>query len=231
MLVGYDTGRYGGILANPGFLRQFGSYHPAKKTDALDSLHTSLLSSLAFIGKLFGCFMSGPAIERFGHRIVFYGLSVISVIGIIIEATAANSGIGTGRYAQFVIGRIVVYASVGLVEVTVTTYQHEIVPAAFRGLVVIFLQLFLDVGSFIATGVNKAFSTYTSGVGWKAATGIQFIFPMLIVCFTFFIPNWPRWLLSMDRAEEAIVALRRLRSKQEVENGLSEAEIQAFARL
>jgi hypothetical protein len=34
--------------------------------------------------------------------------------------TSAGTGDGTGRLAQFIVGRIVVYASVGLVEVTVT---------------------------------------------------------------------------------------------------------------
>lgn len=34
--------------------------------------------------------------------------------------TAAGTGEGSGRFAQFVIGRIIVYISVGLVEVDVT---------------------------------------------------------------------------------------------------------------
>lgn len=39
---------------------------------------------------------------------------------LIVEITAADSGPGTGRLAQFIVGRIVVYVSVGLVEVDVT---------------------------------------------------------------------------------------------------------------
>jgi MFS family permease len=58
-------------------------YNPETQKYAIDSLHTSLLSSLAFIGKFLGCFFAGPAIERFGHRIVFQALSVISIIGVI----------------------------------------------------------------------------------------------------------------------------------------------------
>lgn len=38
----------------------------------------------------------------------------------LVEITAAGTGIGSGRYVQFVVGRIIVYASVGLVEVDVT---------------------------------------------------------------------------------------------------------------
>lgn len=46
--------------------------------------------------------------------------------------------------------------------------------------------------------------------------------------FTFFIPNSPRWLLSKDRAEEAVDALRRLRPQADAENGNCEAEIQSI---
>lgn len=38
----------------------------------------------------------------------------------LVEITAAGTAHGTGRYAQFVVGRIIVYISVGLVEVDVT---------------------------------------------------------------------------------------------------------------
>lgn len=135
-----------------------------------------MLSSLPFIGKFIGCLAAGPAIERVGHRMVFFALSLVSVVGVIIEITSR-------KYVQFLIGRIIVYISVGLVEVNVTTYQAEIVPAAFRGLVVVSLQLFLAIGTAIATGVNKAFSTSKTNAGWQVVTGIQFLFPFCTLLF------------------------------------------------
>ncbi|KAJ5377313.1 uncharacterized protein N7496_004722 [Penicillium cataractarum] len=228
ILFGYDTGSFGGILANPSFVNQFGTYSPQTRKYSIDSLHTSLLTSLAFIGKFIGCLFAGPAIEKYGHRTVFFGLSIISVIGIIIEITSAGSAAGTGRLAQFIVGRIVVYISVGLVEVNVTIYQSEIVPAFFRGFVIVSLQLFLTVGSILASVVNKVFSTSTDSVGWKTITGIQFVFPVLIIVFTFFIPTSPRWLLSKDRNEEAVIALGRLRPKVDTTNGNCEMEIRSI---
>ncbi|KAJ5111378.1 hypothetical protein N7532_001913 [Penicillium argentinense] len=228
VLFGYDTGSFGGILANPGFINQFGQYSSITQEYSIDSLHTSLLSSLAFIGKFIGCLVAGPVIERFGHRVVFYALSIISIIGVIIEITAAGTVSGSGRLVQFIIGRIIVYISIGLVEVDVTTYQCEIVPANFRGLVIVSLQLFLNSGAVIASAVNKGFSTSSDSVGWKTVTGIQFIFPVLIICFTILIPDSPRWLLSKDRNEDAILALRRLRPKEDSENGNCEREIMAI---
>ncbi|CAI7582343.1 unnamed protein product [Penicillium crustosum] len=89
------------------------------------------------------------------------------------------------------------------------TYQSEIVPASFRGLVVVSLQLFLVAGGLVASGANKAYETESNGVGWKTITGIQLIFP----------------LLSKDRDEDAIASLHRLRPKEDALNGKYEAEI------
>ncbi|KAF5026819.1 hypothetical protein F66182_1103 [Fusarium sp. NRRL 66182] len=228
MLFGFDTGSFGGILANPGFINQFGTYNPQTESYAFTSSQTSIMSSIPFIGKFVGCLVAGSAIERYGHRIVFVLLSIISFAGVILEITAADAGSGTGRFSQFLIGRVVVYVSVGLVEVDVTTYQAEIVPAPFRGLVVISLQLFLTAGALVASGVNKAYSTYTNGVGWKTVTGLQFIFPALLIVFVYFIPDSPRWLLSKDRETEATECLCRLRSKADADEGRCDDEITAI---
>ena len=79
---------------------------------------------------------------------------------------------------MFIVGRIIVYTSVGLVEVCVTTYQSEIVPGPLRGFVVLSLQLFLAAGGLLATGLNKAFSTRTDSSGWRIVVGLQFVFPI-----------------------------------------------------
>ncbi len=48
----------------------------------------------------------------------------------------------------------------------------------------------------------------------------------MISAFTFFIPSSPRWLLSKDREEEAVVSLRRLRTKADAFEGRCDAEVQ-----
>ncbi|KAI0147262.1 putative sugar transporter [Xylariaceae sp. FL1272] len=228
LAFGFDTGNFGGILGNPGFIKEFGTYDPQTAEYAFSTLRTSLSTSLALIGKFIGCIVAGPAIEKFGHRIVFFVLCGVAFIGIILEISSAGSAPGTGRLSQLIIGRIVVYTSVGLVEVCVPTYQAEIVPANIRGLVVVSLQLFLTVGTLIASGANLAYKTEESSSGWLTVTGIQFIFPFLLLICTYFIPSSPRWLLSRSRNEEAVTSLRRLRPRSYADEGWCEVEVQAI---
>ncbi|KAI1261909.1 putative sugar transporter [Xylariaceae sp. FL1019] len=230
LAFGFDTGNFGGILGNPGFIKEFGAYDPQEGTYAFSTFRTSLSTSLALIGKFIGCLIAGPAIEKFGHRVVFFVLCAVAFIGIILEISSASSSStpGTGRLSQFIVGRIVVYTSVGLVEVCVPTYQAEIVPANIRGLVVVSLQLFLTVGTLIASGANLAYKTDETSNGWQTVTGIQFLFPFLLLICAFFIPSSPRWLLSRSRDEEAIKSLRRLRPQSYADEGWCEVEVQAI---
>lgn len=69
-------------------MNQFGTYSSKLRKYSIDSLHTSLLTALAFIGKFAGCLFAGPAIEKYGHRTVFFGLSVVSIVGVISESAS-----------------------------------------------------------------------------------------------------------------------------------------------
>ena len=53
----------------------------------------SLMNSLAFPGKFIGCLLAGPFIERWGHKKVFYGLSALSIIGIISELAIIHANL------------------------------------------------------------------------------------------------------------------------------------------
>lgn len=69
------------VLTRQGFINQFGVL--GSKGYAMTSLRASLMSSLAFVGKLIGCLLSGPLIECLGHRKVFVVLSALSIIGVV----------------------------------------------------------------------------------------------------------------------------------------------------
>lgn len=60
----------------------------------------------------------GPCTERFGHRFGMILLCIVTIVGTIIQVTSKKA-------AQFIIGRIVVYIGVGIVE-NVVPYDQNI---------------------------------------------------------------------------------------------------------
>ncbi|KAF9052175.1 general substrate transporter [Rhodocollybia butyracea] len=221
VIYGYDTASFGGVQAIPAFGKQFGVFEPSLGQFALPAKTSSLLTSLAFAGKLIGTVIIGPCTERYGHRLGMVLVSITTIIGTIIEMTAKKS-------VQFLIGRIIVYIGIGIVENVVPTYQSEIVPAPARGFVVGSLQMFLVCGSLVASGVNRRYSKFVTSSGWIIPVSIQLVTPVLILAGIYFIPLSPRWLLYKGRREEAIAVLESVRPKRDVAAGLCIEEANAI---
>lgn len=61
--------------------------------------------------------------------------------------------------------------------------------------------------------------------GWQIATALQAAPAVMILCLLWFTPDSPRWLVFNDRYEDALKVLRKLRRKEDIDNGLPELEI------
>ncbi|KAJ3995448.1 general substrate transporter [Lentinula boryana] len=203
------------------FSKQFGIFDPTLGQYALPAKTSSLLTSLAFAGKLIGTIIIGPCTERYGHKFGMLLVCIFTIIGTIIECTSKKA-------AQFLVGRIIVYIGVGIVENVVPTYQSEIVPAPARGFVVGSLQMFLVCGALVASGVNRRYSEFVISSGWIIPVAIQLVAPVLILLGLYFIPPSPRWLLYKGRRDEAIAVLENVRPKRDVAAGLCVEEANAI---
>ena len=109
------------------------------------------------------------------------------------------------------------------------------------------MQMFVAAGGLIASGINRGYRNDTKGVGWRVVIGVQFIFPLrerpfaklpqdkdtygvnlvLLACIPL-MPDSPRWLLSKDRYEDAISAMKTLRPNDDAISGRCEAEVQGI---
>lgn len=104
-------------------------------------------------------------------------------------------------------------------------YIGEITPAAIRGQVMTFWQLFYSVGAFIAYWINFACSKKRAALGqwdWRILVICQIMIPILIVVLLPFQPESPRWYIHRkNNIEAARASLLRIReTEQEVEEEL-----------
>ena len=79
---------------------------------------------------MLGCALATPVNRYFGRRSGVAVMSVIALIGISIQITAAVNG---GRYWQLVAGKLINSVSMGLAANVVPMYMGELSPPRWRG--------------------------------------------------------------------------------------------------
>lgn len=125
------------------------------------------------------------------------GLSVPFVIGWILLATADN-------VAMLMAGRFIVGVAGGAFCVTAPTYTSEIAEDSIRGTLGSFFQLMLTVGILFSYAVG-------SYVSLLAFNLICMVIPIIFAVVFFFMPETPYFLISHNKHDEAVRALKTLR--------------------
>ncbi|ORX38012.1 general substrate transporter [Kockovaella imperatae] len=223
ILFGLDTGSFGSLQALPSFLARFG-VPAAKGKHVLPATRKSLMNSLPWIGKISGCFLSEPIIERLGFKRTMYTVATIQCVALIIEMSAHV-------WSQFTIGRILAYLAVGIVENATPSYNSEIAPAEMRGIIGGSIIVFSSLGNLWGAGMSRAYATGLEDKNWMIPTAMQFIPAVLLASLVPFTVESPRWLISKGRREEAQRNLDKLRRPGEVQDGSTAAELDIIENL
>jgi MFS transporter, SP family, sugar:H+ symporter len=130
--------------------------------------------STPFIGKFIGALTAGYTSKRWGRKPSLYILAVLSVLGVLLQTTARTA-------AQFTVGRIVNFGSMGFTINVVPTYMSECIPADLRGAFSTTLQLWINFGTLIATLVNYGCQNLEGNKAWEIPTGKEPTFSVVLI--------------------------------------------------
>lgn len=125
---GFDNGWWGGALGLSEFKHKYGAYDADLDAWALPSQKASVGTGTGSAGIILGCLIAPVITSKFGRKAGFLVLSLLMIVGVILEATAITS------FWQLVVGRIIVYSGIGLASNVVPTYLSECSPTRVRGL-------------------------------------------------------------------------------------------------
>lgn len=207
---------FAGVLVSPDFLRLFPT--------TIDANVSGIVSSCFFLGAGAGAiaaFILGDKLGR--RRTIALGL-ICNVVGAILQTLSWH-------LSQMVTGRLVNGFGIGLVSTMSPVYLSECAKSHVRGMLMavgaccnvlcfciancksmlrflVFSLAFLT--DALLVGISYGLYYQNNAFQWRFPLGFQLIFPMVITPIWFLVPESPRWLLLVDRDEEALTVLSRL---------------------
>ncbi|THU56580.1 hypothetical protein C4D60_Mb11t18730 [Musa balbisiana] len=211
VLLGYDVGVMSGAIL---FIQK-----DLHITEVEEEVLVGCLSIISLLGSLAG----GRTSDAVGRKWTMALAAIIFQIGAAIMALAPS-------FPVLMIGRLLAGVGIGFGVMIAPVYIAEISPAAARGSLTSFPEIFINLGILLGYISNYAFSGLSEHVNWRIMLGVG-ILPSVFIGFALFvIPESPRWLVMQKRAEEARSVLSKIIDNEgEVERRLAEIEKAAGA--
>lgn len=157
-----------------------------------------VVSSLT-LGCLLGALTAGKLADAFGRKKILILSSILFTLSAVLSYLSQN-------FSILIFARILGGLAVGIVSVVGPMYISEISPAHKRGILVSFNQFAITIGILLAYVINYFFNDLQDG--WRLMLGFPAIFGLLFFILLLLVfPESPRWLLSVNRKDEAMKIL------------------------
>jgi len=161
---------------------------------------TAIIFGIYSIGSTAGVFFAGPTSDYLGRRGGMCIGSLIVVVGAVVVTVAKSVPYLLG-------GRFALGFGVAITTTAAPAYVVEMAPPQWRGRLTGLYNTFYYSGSILCTGLTVATGRIQSTSAWRIPLALQ-IFPAAILfCFSYLLPESPRWLMSHGRNEEAFEIL------------------------
>lgn len=204
ILFGYNQAGIGGLITEEDWVETFPAIDTVNtkgEEKAKNSTLQGFTVAIFVLGALIGALSCSWTGDKFGRRNVIFGAAVLTLVGEILECASFS-------LAQFLVGRIILGAGVGMLSSIVPVWQSETSGAKNRGQHVVLTGLFICLGYVLESWIDLGFYTLPEGpVTWRAPIAIACFFSLVLMASTYVFPESPRWLVLKNRKEEAAVAL------------------------
>ncbi|KAI0036027.1 general substrate transporter [Vararia minispora EC-137] len=208
-MFGYSAGVIASNQVQPSFIaRMFHKNVTIEQIQAgdtgVDPYLVAIMVSCLNITALLSSFAAAYICDVMGRR-----MSVR--IGAAIYLVSAFIQIFTPSLGVLIFGRSLQGIAVGILSMTVPILQCEIAPGAERGLFVAIEYTCLNVGYALSAWVGYAFYfAMPSEIAWRGPYIVQAALAALLLAWTFWLPETPRWLIKNGFVHEGLTTLADL---------------------
>ncbi|KAF5699772.1 quinate transport [Fusarium mundagurra] len=197
---GFSFGYDQGVISIVNVMHQFHAAFPRAETAFGKGLMTGMLELGAFIG----CLFMPTLADKISRKKALSIVVVIFNIGAIMQ-TAANS------YGLLVAGRTIGGIGVGTLAMGAPIYISEIAPPNLRGTLLVLESVSCVLGVVVSFWITYATRDLPGEISFRLPFGLQMVCSTILGVGVHFFPYSPRWLALVDRSDDALNSLQRLR--------------------
>ena len=150
----------------------------------------ALVVSIALMGAAFGALFSGSISDKIGRKKVIIIADILFTIGAAVMALAPTVQV-------LMIGRLIIGVGVGAASQIVPLYLSEVAPIQIRGKLVAFNVTMIVFAQFLASIL-----AFLIRPNWRLMLGLAGVPSFLQLIGILFMPESPRWLGKVGRADE-----------------------------
>ncbi|KAF3024198.1 hypothetical protein G7054_g2719 [Neopestalotiopsis clavispora] len=161
-----------------------------------------LVNAAQSIGSVLAIPFVGDLSDRFGRKpILLTGILTI-IIATVIQATSIN-------LPMFIVSRLVVGFGGMFVTQPSPMLIAELAYPTHRGKYTCAFWTMYYLGAILASWSTYGTQVYEGEWAWRIPSIIQAALPLVQLCFIWWVPESPRWLVAQGRADEAANLLSR----------------------
>ncbi|KAH6695908.1 general substrate transporter [Leptodontidium sp. MPI-SDFR-AT-0119] len=203
MYAGYANSVIGSIVANQGFINQYGTVRdPKTGVLALNATHIALWGALYFVTAVCVQAVASTTADHFGRKFNMWAIAVFITTSIIIQCFSKT-------WWQILVARAVAGLAGGLMGTSCMVYLSEIALPQFRGALLAAFSMAFALGQvFLALGLKLL--QETSPLKFRHMFYSEFVFTGLWLIPLLYLPESPAWYCSKGRHDEAKKSLRKL---------------------
>ncbi|KAF2649964.1 general substrate transporter [Lophiostoma macrostomum CBS 122681] len=207
---GYQIALIGNLVANPGFIEQFGTVLNSKGEISMASSVLSTFNALASVGQIVGMVTLPFLSDRFGRKAAMFWYwyvkhdrhahQVLLAMSIVIECVAKN-------WQTWLIAKILGGIGVGCMQSTLPAYIAEIAPTRVRGASLMCYSVWWMVGQFFAPVALQVMAE-DDPKDYLTVVYSQWGHIGLMFLIYLWLPESPIWCIGRGQTERAKKMIR-----------------------
>ncbi|EEU33411.1 uncharacterized protein NECHADRAFT_56685 [Fusarium vanettenii 77-13-4] len=197
---GYQIQLVGVIVANAGFVKQFGTQVNDAGDVVLASSIMSAWGSLGSVGQLVGQMSISFLSNRYGRKVAMFTFWILLALSVTIECISRN-------WKVWLVAKILGGLGVGGMQATIPLYISEVAPIRARGAFLMSYSLWWVIGQFFAPLALQIISQNDSS-NWLTPVYSQWGHIGLMLIIYLLIPESPAWCVARGQVDRAKKMLR-----------------------